>query len=387
MKATPGKTDKAKKPAAKGAGVRPRRSAKSRVTIREVAVEAGVSIGAVSDIVNRGLSHNYAAATQDRVRAAMDQLGYRPDRAAQALRRGRSDTVGVMLSRGLENPYYGRLFHEILVALERYHLSAELMVFPAGDPKGSRRGADWLIGKGVDALIVGPLYYWDEHILEDLRSLKSGACPIVTFGAVRDEADMHHVLFEDESCGRIGAEYLIGNGHRRIAYLGAYAASEAEKGRGTVQEGVERVLKSHAMLDRAWFIEGPDNGRFEECRVMAEKFAHRWLDADPATRPTAVMCKNDQMAITALSIFHEFGIKVPAQLSVIGYDNVPESEFIVPSLTTIDNAIVARVASVAERVSELLEIKHLRAVHAPAIAPALIPRRSVLSLGGQPAGG
>ncbi len=356
---------------------KPRRAPKSRVTIRDVAVEAGVSIGAVSDIINRGLSHNYAAATQDRVRAAMDQLGYRPDRAAQALRRGRTDTVGVMLSRGLENPYYGRLFHEIQVALERYKLSSELMVYPAQESKDSRRGADWLIGKGVDALIVGPLYYWDEHILEDLRSLKGGACPIVTFGAVRDEAGMHHILFEDESCGRMGAEYLIGNGHKRIAYLGAYSAAEAGKGRGTVQEGVERVLKANALLDRDWFIEGPDHGRFDECKMMAEKFAGLWLDTDPADRPTAVMCKNDQMAITALAIFYEFGIKVPEQLSVIGYDNVPESEFIVPSLTTIDNAISARVASVAGQVAKLLSIKEVASWKAPAIAPSLIARRSV----------
>lgn len=374
------KTTSGNKAGAKGQAKKPRRSSKSRVTIREVAVEAGVSIGAVSDIANRGLSHNYATATQDRVRAAMNQLGYRPDRAAQALRRGRTDTVGIILSRGLENPYYGRLFHEIQVALDRYHLSVELMVFPAHEPKSSHHGADWLIGKGVDALIVGPLYYWDEHILEDLRSLKSGTCPIVTFGAVRDEAGMHHVLFEDESCGRIGAEYLISNGHKKIAYLGAYAESEAGKGRGTVQEGVERVLKANTLLNRDWFIEGPDHGRFEECRVMAEKFAALWLDTDPAERPTAVMCKNDQMAITALAIFHEFGIKVPDQLSVIGYDNVPESEFIVPSMTTLDNAISARVASVADQVAKLLGLKALATWKAPAIAPSLIARRSVLRL-------
>lgn len=357
------------------------RTPRSRVTIREVALEAGVSIGAVSDIVNRGLSHNYAVATQDRVRAAMDQLGYRPARAAQTLRRGRSDTVGVMLSRDLENPYYPRLFHEIQVALERYRLSTELMVFSADVPSGSPRGADRLIAHGVDALIVGPLYYWDEHILDDLRSLRTGACPIVTFGAVRDEADMHHVLFEDEGCGRIAAEYLIENGHRRIAYLGAYAANEADKGKGTVQEGVERVLKSHASLDRDWFIEGPDHGRFEDCRVTAESFAHQWLDANPASRPTAVMCKNDQMAITALSVFQAFGIHVPGQLSVIGYDNVPESGYTVPALTTIDNAIGGRVAAVVEYVAKLLDLKDMDQTHPPAIAPALIPRRSVSCLG------
>lgn len=374
------KTTRGNKAEAKGPAKKTRRPSKSRVTIREVAVEAGVSIGAVSDIANRGLSHNYATATQDRVRAAMNQLGYQPDRAAQALRRGRTDTVGVILSRGLENPYYGRLFHEIQVALDRYRLSVELMVFPAHEPKSSHHGADWLIGKGVDALIVGPLYYWDEHILEDLRSLKSGTCPIVTFGAVRDEAGMHHVLFEDESCGRIGAEYLISNGHKKIAYLGAYAEAEADKGSGTVQEGVERVLKANALLNRRWFIEGPDHGRFEECRVMAEKFAALWLDTDPAERPTAVMCKNDQMAITALAIFHEFGIKVPDQLSVIGYDNVPESEFIVPSMTTLDNAISARVAGVADQVAKLLDLKALAAWKAPAIAPSIVARRSVKRL-------
>lgn len=345
----------------------PRPARLMRVTLRDVAENAGVSIGTVSDIVNRGRAENYAPETRDRVQAAIRRLGYRPARAAQDLRRGRSNAVGVILTSGFDNPYYARLFNEIKLCLESCGLSAELMVLSAGQHGTIGKGSDRMISQGVDGLIVGPLYYWYEPILRELRDLKSMGMPIVTFGAVGDEAGMHNVLWHDDDGGALAAEYLLRLGHRRVAFLGAYAPADARLGRGTVQQGVERVLASAGGLDREWFIQVGDLGSYARYYEASEAFALRWL-ATPATqRPTAVICKTDQIAITALAALHAAGVSVPGQLSVMGYDNVPESAYTIPALTTVDNAMRARVAAVVADVAQIL-----------GMSPADVGRESVV---------
>ena len=87
-----------------------------------------------------------------------------------------------------------------------------------------------------------------------------------------------------------------------------------------------------------------DRSSYAESFEAADAFARRWLDAPPATRPTAVLAKTDQIAIPLLSALHLRGVSVPADLSVMGYDNVPESGYTVPALTTVDNGIDARCA-------------------------------------------
>lgn len=348
-----------------------------RVTLKDVAENAGVSIGTVSDIVNRGLSKNYASETQERVRAAIRRLGYRPARAAQDLRRGRSNTVGVILTSGFDNPYYARLFNEIKLCLDRCHLSAELMILGPEQRGAIRDGSDRLISHGVDGLIVGPLYYWYEPILRELRDLKQIGMPIATFGAVGDEAGMHNVLWHDDEGGAIAAEYLLTQGHRRIAFLGAYAPADASLGRGTAQQGVERVLAERGLLDRRWFIEIGDVGSYDRYYDEAQKFTARWLRTPRDERPTALLCKTDQIAITVLAALHAAAVAVPAELSVMGYDNVPESAFTVPALTTMDNLTRERAAAVVNDIAQILSKPDAPPESAELRWPQVVARASV----------
>lgn len=362
--------------------VRQRRGRALRATLKDVALEAGVSIGTVSDIVNRGRSENYATNTQRKVLAAIEKLGYRPDKAAQGLKRGRSDTVGVILTRGFDNPYYARLFDTIRLSLEQYTLSAELMVVDRARIGGNiGRLYDWMISQGVDGLIVGPLYYWDHDIIRELRGFKRHRIPVVTFGAVEGEVGISNIQLGDVEAGKLAADYLLDKGHRRIAFLGAYDVGEAELARGTVQRGFEQVLERHGLVLSTWFIAAGDDGSFQHAFDESKAFAKRWLETDKAQRPTALMCKTDQIAITAAAALYQFGIKIPDELSVLGYDNLAESGYTVPALTTIDNAVERRMADAVRQIAKLLEAGPQNVdIPTSTVQPRVVERQTVISV-------
>lgn len=363
-------------------GSNPTPPRRTRVTLKDVGEKAGVSIGTVSDIINRGRSSNYSEETRAKVEAAMRRLGYRPVRAAQYLRRGRSNTVGVVLTRGFDNPYYARLFNEIQLSLEQNGFSAELTIINPLHKGTVRKASDWMISQGVDGVIVGPLYYWYEAVLDELRELKDTGMPIVTFGAVGGELGMHNILLHDEEGGCLAARYLIQRGHRRIAFLGAYPPVDAPRGRGSIQEGVQRVLQEHRLLEQAWFVESPDSGNYEENYHNALAFLERWLKTEPASRPTALICKTDQIAITVLAACHRLGVAVPGQLSVMGYDNVPESAYTIPALTTIDNAMSLRAAAIVQEIVQILTAGNSNSSAGTRASPEprLIERESVAQI-------
>ncbi len=350
----------------------------ARVTLKHVAERAGVSIGTVSDIVNRGRSAQYTPETQKRVRTAIEALGYRPARAAQQLRRGHSNTVGVALTRSFENPYYARLFNELKVGLEIHGLNAELMVLDRAKRDSFVDGCERMLSQGIDGMIVGPLFYWDEPIVEALKDMTRLHTPVVTFGAVEDASEVGNVILPDDTGGVVAADYLVEVGHRRIAFLGAYGEEDAEYGRGTVQDGLERALNRHGILDRDWFIQSPDTGLYETAFENTTLFADRWLSTDPKERPTALLCKTDQLAISALSALNQKGIDVPEQLSVMGFDNIPESLVTIPPLTTVDGAIGLRMTLVAQELAQLLDRGAVeRAVTNQFPSPSLVIRQSV----------
>ena len=349
-----------------------------RVTLRHVAEEAGVSVATVSDIVNRGRSESYTAQMQQRVHAAIRQLGYRPTLAARTLRRGRSDTVGVILTRNFDNPYYARLFNEIKTALEPNQLSVELMLLDASRPGMARRCSDRMFSQGVDAIIIGPLYYWDQILVKELGDLKNFNTPVITFGAVQESAFAHNVSFHDDGGGEIAAGHLVDAGHRRIAFLGAYDPEDAHLGRGSIQEGFVRGLTQRQLrLNKEWFFPSPDDGKFQSGFDHALGFARRWLATSAADRPTALMCKNDQLAIAALAALHRSGVRVPDDLSVMGYDNVPESGYTIPALSTVDSGVATRVHEIALRLFNLIGPGNEPLRQPPPHTPQLVARDSV----------
>lgn len=350
-----------------------------RVTLKDVAAHAGVSTATVSDIVNRGLSKNYTEATTRGVRRSIELLGYRATVAAQQLRRGRTETIGVVLTRGFENPFYARLYDSLQRSVRGFGLTSELLILDDHSPDEVDRLCTSLLGQKVDAVIMGPVYYSDEQLIHELQRRRLNDIPLLTFGSIKDNLGADHVVLGDPDAGRLAVDYLVSKGHRRLGYLQAYPEEHARKGlgRGSFQQGIEEGLVSAGVRDEALLIKSSEFGNGPDELSTARAFASWWFQADPKTRPSALICVNDHLAIATLSILHRHGIRVPHDLSVIGYDNTSESAFTIPSLTTIDNAMSCRILSIARRAAKLAGRRDEGQSMAASFAPSVVERESV----------
>lgn len=326
-----------------------------RITLRDVAKQAGVSVAAVSDIVNRNRASNYTIETQDRVMTAMRELGYVPERAAQSLRRGRSGTIGFVLTRGLSNPFFARVADLVDQALAAHDLEMQLILV-SGRAERAGELAKKLIGSGVDGVIAGPLYPWDTTLVEQLGVIDGSALPVVVFGNLERSIFRNTVLLADLKAGQVAVDYLVANGHRDIGVLGSAPPEELPGNTFSNQDGMERALSKHGLLERsaAWFVPIEDESSAAGYIEMASRFVERWMHSDRAERPSAVICKNDQTAFALLAALAACRISVPDELSVLGYDNTSEGEFVYPPLTSVDPRIDTCVQKVVEELLALL---------------------------------
>jgi LacI family transcriptional regulator len=283
-----------------------------RVTIREVADAAGVSPAAVSYAL-RGLQ--VSEETQKRVRRVATELGYEANPIARALASGRSGMVGI-LGPSLEDLWQQRLVAEagrVLFEHERYGL-----ILDAGaDPERQRILAGQLRDQQVDGLILFPVDPSDPF-----WSLLAAALPVVSIGErLAGATAAGEVLFDNRAGVRCALEHLHALGHRRIAVL-------RPPGSPTNDRPAELFVVAEA--DRLSLDVKVVDARYE--LGEATKLANRLLTAEP--RPTAVFCFSDSIAYGVYAAARELNIAIPAELSVIGYDDHPISTLLSPPLTS-----------------------------------------------------
>jgi DNA-binding LacI/PurR family transcriptional regulator len=285
-------------------------------TIRDVAERAGVSKSLVS-LALRG-SDQVRPEKRDAVLRAAQELGYRPNAAARSLSEQRTRTVGVLLN-DLRNPW----FVDLLDGLNSLLHANGLRMLLADARLNRRTGqdpADPLLDLGVDGLVVvGTLP--DPAALGDVAR----RIPVVLAGS-REPAPtgVDVVAGDDERGARLAAEHLIGLGHRRIAHIAGYGAVGELRRRS-----FEATMRRHGLADQV-VVEPSD---------MTEEGGYRTtvrLLGRP-DRPTAVFAVNDITAIGALSAAGELGLRVPHDLSVVGYDNTSIARLRHVWLTTVDN--------------------------------------------------
>ncbi|TQJ91492.1 LacI family DNA-binding transcriptional regulator [Streptomyces sp. SLBN-31] len=286
-------------------------------TIRDVAEQAGVSKSLVS-LVLRG-SEQVRPEKREAVLRAVRELGYRPNAAARSLSEQRTRTVGVLLD-DLRNPW----FVELLDGLNSLLRAAGLHMLLADARLNRRTGQDLtgpFLDLGVDGLVV-------VGTLPDLAALGAVAerIPVVVAGA-RETAPVgvDVVAGDDELGARLVTEHLIGLGHRRIAHIAGYGAVGELRRRS-----FEYAMREHGLADRA-VVEPSD---------MTEEGGYRTtvrLLSRP-DRPTAVFAVNDIASVGALSAVEELGLRVPHDVSVVGYDNTSISRLRHVWLTTVDGA-------------------------------------------------
>lgn len=326
--------------------------ARRRPTIYDVAQAAGVSKSLVS-LVLRG-SPSVSETRRAAVLEAMARLDYRPSQAAAALAGARTQTIGVVLDdfrnlwfvgllRGLQE---GLSAHGFRIAVSDRTLNAHVEASPL----------DGFLAMRVDGLVIATEPTPAMHVPEGLPVVVAGSRQGVVPGA-----DV--VANDDRLGGRLATEHLLELGHRRIGHLtgdGGAARLRAE--------GFREVLAASGLS--APEVRG-EGGTTEEDGYRA---ALRLLDEAPGT--TAVFASNDTMAMGALAAAHDRGLRVPGDLSLIGYDDSPMAASHLLRLTTVDGRNAEVGAAAAERLVERVTAGDESAAHTALLPPRLVPRRS-----------
>lgn len=288
------------------------------MTIRDVAARAGVSVATVSKVING--RWGVAAATSARVQQVIDELGYEASLVAQSLRNHQTNVIGILVA-DLE-PFSTELLKGAADVIRG--TGYELVVYSAGgqarDHAGwERRYVSRLSGTLIDGAVLVTPTLVEAHY----------GTPIVAVDPHAGPSDMPTIDSDNLHGARLAVEHLLTLGHRRIGML---------TGRHDLQSA---LLREHGYRDALVAAGLPVDdhlvveGAYEPEVAAAQA---RQLLTGPG-RPTAIFAANDLSAIATLQVAAELGISVPDELSVIGFDNIPESAICTPPLTTVEQPI------------------------------------------------
>ena len=338
-------------------------------TIKDIALRLDLGVTTVSDILLRGKT-NYRAATAARVRAAAAELGYRPNALAQSIRRGRTQTIGLVLTRNLLNPFYAGLVDRLEA---RFATAGQMVLLTISDRDADhdRQAIAYLESRRVDGLVIGPVYR-RTPATEAYAPYRSNI-PAVMFLAEDDApADTVGLSGGHRALGLAAARHFLSRGHTRIGYLGCAAAPRPDG--GGPQDGFYEALVDAGHYDETLFWLESDPRPHRAHARMREILAGT---PRPAL-PTAIYCHNDDCAIGALAAVREAGLRCPDDISLIGTDNIAAAPFTDPPLTTFDLAPAALADAVFDLLVQRLAKPRLAFRHLH-VEPVFVERGSVRS--------
>ncbi|RIQ20424.1 LacI family DNA-binding transcriptional regulator [Jiangella rhizosphaerae] len=289
-------------------------------TLRDVARLAGVSFKTVSNVVN---DHPYVSdTTRAKVQAAIDELGYRPNRQARSLRSGRTGAIGLAVPE-LSLAYFAQLADEVITAAEQ----RDVVVVIEQTGGDRRRELDVLTGSRrqmTDGLLFSPL-----GLSNDDGGLLAVDFPLVLLGERIFDGPVDHVTMENVDAARAATEHLLDLGRRRVAALGAHEG-EVIGSAGLRLRGYRAALEARGIAyDEALVVDAGPWHRINGAEAM-RALLERGVEFD------AVFALNDELALGALRVMQEEGIRVPADVAIIGFDDVDEGKYSLPSLSTVD---------------------------------------------------
>lgn len=288
-------------------------------SIKDIAKITGVSHSTVSRALRQ--STLISSETTERIRRVAQELGYRPSAAARSLKTNRTQVLGVIVS-NIADPY----FSELLYGVEECAQEKGYSLFIASsrhDPIRERKIVQTMMEQRTDGVIICS----SSFSTEQGRQLLDHGFPVVVIN--NQAADnFHFSIYHDDIDGsRKVTRHLIDLGHRRIGYMGNLRSGRTSLDR---QTGFQTAMSEANLPVAAETIYVAEGG---EARMGFEAMNY-FLGL--ATRPTAVFCFNDLMAIGALNACSLAGVAVPGQISIAGFDNISYSEYTTPSITTFD---------------------------------------------------
>jgi DNA-binding LacI/PurR family transcriptional regulator len=286
------------------------------VTIRDVALKAGVSVATVS----RALSSPQLVRsdTRSRVLAAAGELGYQPNRAARGLITGKTGNIGIVVP-DLDNPF----FTGVLKAVQAWAMRADHAVFVADSDEDPVVEAKLVraMAKQVDGIVLCSPGLDDDQVRE-----AAGATSLVLLN--RRLAGVPSTLMDSAGGLRQVVDHLVALGHRRIAFLNGPRTSWSNQER---RRGLDLAVAQHGVVDLVDL--GPFPPRYEGGLQAA--------DLALAADVTAIMAYNDVMALGVLARLRDRGVAVPADVSVTGFDDLIYAALCSPPLTTVAMPVAA----------------------------------------------
>lgn len=293
-----------------------RRPPAGPVTLDQVAQAAGVSPSTVSRILN-----GTASVSDDKrqaVEQAIAQLGFVPNPVARGLAGGRTLSVGVV-TQAIDSPFYGMALRGVEDALDQAGYSP-LFVSGHWNAVGEARCVDMLRARRVDGIIL-----LDGRLNDAALRALAKALPVVVTGRALKAPNLHALQFDNFTGARLATEHLLQLGHQRIAFIAGDPAHP---------DALERERGYRAALEAAGLAFDPAlvvPGLFNEAGGLAA--AEHLLES--RQRFSALFAANDQMALGASLALYRQGLRVPQDVSIVGFDDLPAARHTLPPLTTV----------------------------------------------------
>lgn len=296
---------------------RGRRSNESDVvTIDDVSLAAGVSKTTVSHVLSG--KRPVSAKTRKHVQKIMDELGFQPNFFAQALNRNRSQTVA-LLAQDITNPFYPALARGVQRAVQD---SGHVVMLFDGDAgtTATKTFVREAIQRRVDGVVVAI-----SDVDDDVAALLKAHIPVVVVGASASKLELDWVTADDVGIANDVVDHFVAAGHEAIATI---SGPRDHAPGGPRHRGYRAALTRHGIpVSEEYVVDG------DWTRASGSAGMHRLLALDAP--PTAVFCANDLMAIGALDAVRQAGITLPADVAIVGVDDIDAASLVSPALTTV----------------------------------------------------
>ena len=313
---------------------------KGAITSLDVAKLANVSQSAVSRAFTPGAS--VSKSTRARVMAAAGTLNYRPNAIARSLITKKSRIIAVVMSQ-LDNLFYPMVLEKLSLRLRRDGLHVMLFFSDRYESDGV---LEEILQYRVDGIVMASTVL-SSALARDCASI---GCPVVLFNrmthqAANEQHPVSAVTSDNEMGGRLVARHLVGGGHRRMAYIAGAedSSTNADRERGFCDE--------LALLGQPLFARAVGHYRFDSASEAA-----RTLFSSSRDRPDAVFVGSDHMAFAVMDVLrNELGLDIPGDVSVVGFDNVPQANWGAYQLTTVAQPVEAMIEAIAQLLRDGLQ--------------------------------
>lgn len=338
-----------------------KRGMNRNLTINDVAREAGVSKTTVSRVLNT--PEKVAEATRKRVLEVIEERNYRPNSLARALTIRRTGIVGVIVS-DITNSFYSVMVRNIeeVCRMHQYYI---FLCNTNGRPEEEDFYIRSLLEKKVDGMILAST----QMDSQSLELLQNTSIPFIFVSRLpKNRECCDYVMVDNILGGHMATQYLLSLGHRRIAYLGGRWETSSNLDRF---EGYKKALLEKGLSVKEQYIYCGDftmeGGYREGIKMLSSE----------TERPTAVFCANDNMAIGLIEACRERKIRIPEDLSVVGFDNIPLSSFRSIQLTTVSQSIAEMGALSGKIIIDKISNFEKRALrHQVVFPPKLVIRKT-----------